>query len=91
MMITKVDPECSRYPQSGPKLYFDSALMSSVCCSESHGRAAKFEILGVLQLFFGDLSSEMLHKNVTGKFRNSSTTVWYILMHSWTSRLSIGS
>ena len=90
MTMTKVDPECGRYPQSGRKPYFDSALVSSLCCSESHGRAVKFGILEFCSSSFGDLSSEILHKNVTGKCRNSSATVWYILMHCWTSGLSIG-
>ena len=31
---------------------------------------------------FPDFSGEILHKNVTGKCKNSSVTVWYILMYS---------
>ena len=50
MTMTKVDPDCSRYLQSGRKPYFDSNLISSLCCSESHGRAVKFGILGVAAL-----------------------------------------
>ena len=86
--MTEVDPECSRYVQSRRKLCFDSALISSLCCSESHGQAVKFGILGVSSSSFGVFSSEILHKDVTGKCRNSSSTVSYILMYSWTSGLS---
>ena len=90
MTMTKVDPECSRYSQSWRTRYFDSVPIPSFYCSENHRRAVKFGIFGVLQLFFY-FSSEILHKNVTGRCRNSSATVWYILMYSWTSGLSLRS
>ena len=82
MTMTKFDPECSRYLQSGQKPYFDSALISSFCCSESHDRAVKFGFWEFWSSSFGDFSSEIYIKIVTGKCRNSSATVWYILMHS---------
>ena len=62
MTMTKVDKECSRYPQLGQKPYFDSALISSLCCSESHGRAVRFEIWEFCNSSFGDFGSKILQK-----------------------------
>ena len=90
MTMTKVDPECSRYLQSGrnrkiPLSYRHFAVLKAMA------EQGNLEFWEFCSSSFGDFSSEILHENVTGKYRNSSATVWYILMYSWTSGFSIGS
>ena len=46
MTMTKVDPECSSYPQSRRKPYFESTFISLICCSGSHGQSVRFGIFG---------------------------------------------
>ena len=51
--MTINSPSCNEEGEHGKM--FTSALISSLYRSESHGRALKFGILGVLQLLFWKL------------------------------------